>query len=426
MKFLLQQKSQAGNTLLMVLMCGGILVAALGTYLGLTSSENKNVKRSICWNAALPVAEAGIEEAMSHVVANATNFSADGWTTLGTNNVYTKNRTNGADYYSVNVAGSPGSTLLTITSTGYVHWLDSAYISRAVQVTVQNNNAPPSVGLVANSITFGGNTSIDSYDTSNPAYCNTNNFLIGFYDSSRFQANAFVGTPGLTLSIGGSTHIYGYTAAGVGGSVNRSGAAIVGDLAWNSKSIEPGYATNGYAINMPQVIAPFTSGSAPGTNTVGGTNYTYYLNGGKYFATDLTAGGVNASMYVAQSSSLYVASNINLSKIVFAYNGTNSPRLDLYLAQDAIICPQIVGAAPTQFHIWGLDTCTSLDMTGGNNFVGVIYARKANVSVGGHSAFFGSLMCNSFSSQGTFDYHFDTATLTSPTNSTAISSWAEL
>src|SRR5438067_7032234 len=104
---------ESGSALLVVMMISGILVAALGTYLTLAANENQTVIRSLGWNSALPLAEAGIEEALSHLNANVYNYANDGWSQNGTN--YSKGRSFGNDSYSVTLSGSPGS-LVTINS----------------------------------------------------------------------------------------------------------------------------------------------------------------------------------------------------------------------------------------------------------------------------------------------------------------------
>ena len=69
---------ESGTVLFVVMMITGLIVAALGTYLTLASQEHKTLRRSFCWNAALPMAEAGIEEALSHINKDKTNFASDG------------------------------------------------------------------------------------------------------------------------------------------------------------------------------------------------------------------------------------------------------------------------------------------------------------------------------------------------------------
>ena len=110
---------ESGNSLLIVMITIGLLIAALGTYLALTSQENKTVMRSMCWNNALPLAEAGIEEAMSHLARNTNGYAIDGWAANGTN--FSKQRSLGNDYYNVSFSGDL-DTGVTITSTGAVQW----------------------------------------------------------------------------------------------------------------------------------------------------------------------------------------------------------------------------------------------------------------------------------------------------------------
>src|SRR6185436_16738160 len=71
-----QNSRESGHTLFVVMILCGIITAALGTYLNLASQEQKTLHRSYCWNAALPMAEAGVEEALSHLNQNKTNYAA--------------------------------------------------------------------------------------------------------------------------------------------------------------------------------------------------------------------------------------------------------------------------------------------------------------------------------------------------------------
>src|SRR5882672_8720913 len=99
----IQESRETGSTLLVVMMITGIIMLALGSYLTLASQEHQTVRRSLCWNAALPMAEAGIEEALSQLKQNTTNFALDGWTT---NHIKQRSLTNG--YYIVNFSGRSG------------------------------------------------------------------------------------------------------------------------------------------------------------------------------------------------------------------------------------------------------------------------------------------------------------------------------
>jgi hypothetical protein len=56
----------------------------LGSYLNLVANQNLAVLRSMAWNSAIAVADAGLEEAMAHLNENGTNRTFDGWIADGT------------------------------------------------------------------------------------------------------------------------------------------------------------------------------------------------------------------------------------------------------------------------------------------------------------------------------------------------------
>src|SRR5215831_2475863 len=158
----IRKSRESGSTLLIIMVLTGIILLALGTYLALASQEHRTVKRSLAWNAALPMAEAGIEEALSQLWQNTTNFQADGWTT---NQIKQRSLTNG--YYVVNFSGRSGGTV-TITSTGLVQFVDNVYISRTVRVLALTARDFKFPGLMASIVNLGGDLNADSYDSTDP------------------------------------------------------------------------------------------------------------------------------------------------------------------------------------------------------------------------------------------------------------------
>src|SRR2546423_4787573 len=127
---------QTGFTLLATLLIAGLFASVLGAYLSMTSQESLTVKRSIGWNSAMPLAEAGIEEACSQVTVNTNFYGADGWTFNTNTWAFNKTRFLGDGYYSVDINGWAGG-VIAITSTGHGAWTGSNYITRAVQITAQ-------------------------------------------------------------------------------------------------------------------------------------------------------------------------------------------------------------------------------------------------------------------------------------------------
>jgi hypothetical protein len=147
-------------------------------------------------------------------------------------------------------------------------------------------------------------------------------------------------------------------------------------------------------------------------------------------ATNLNSGGGNTRMIVTAPSVLLVTGAITLEDIVFAPGAT----LDLYIATPSIsFCPEIEGmtssqtVTPIQFRVWGLPTCTNMDMTGGDSFTGMIYAPEADLRARGNASFYGSITSSTFYCNGTFDFHYDQATAgyTPSGTSFQIVSWAE-
>jgi len=390
----IQRPREQGNTLLVVLLITGLIVAALGSYLNLALTEHKTVHRSLAWNAALPLAEAGVEEALSHLNKNRTNFAADGWTTN-----YFKHRALGLDYFDVHFDGSPGG-LVTIYSTGAVQWLDGDYITRSVRVLGLAAKDFKFPGLVANDINFGGTFHADSYDSTSADDSNN-----GEYDTTKRGDQVLIATPNVIFDLGGNATILGSIASGPGGTYTSSGSSSVGDLNWRSRGVQPGHFTNNFTTIFPPVVAPFESGEIPYAGTYLGTNYTYVLNGGAYMATDLSSSLYGATMLVKDYSVLFVTGGpINLSQIVFAPGA----RLDLYVGAPSIsFAPIIVGATAPKFTIFGLPSCTSLSLNNGTYIKGLIYAPDTVLQANGHAAIEGAIACKRFYCNGTFDFHYD-------------------
>ena len=404
----------------------GILGSILATYLAMTSQENLKVKRSTGWNAALPIAEAGLEEACSQVTwnTNANSWSFDGWVFNTNTWAYNKQRYLGDGYYSVDLSGWAGG-IVAMTSTGYGCWTGSNYISRTVQITAQTPTPYYPNGLIATSIKFNGQFSADSFDSSNPLYSTGGN-----YDSKKATDHALVASPpGSTgYTITGTVNIYGFVATAVGGLVSIVGSGVVGDFGYNVKgTIQPGHQTNTFTTVYPPVMTPFGP-NTPGVRTpTSGTNsgkaYNYVLNGGFYFAPDLAAS--SGTMYVAAPSILMTTGTVNLASITFASNPTNPPQLSLVYGGSSIsFGATLVNGSPPQFWLYGLPSCTSMKMTG-VDFVGVIYAPNMDLSAQ-NGSISGAILANSFSCQGKFGFHYDDATAGAAAKKFKILTWAEL
>src|SRR5688572_17526791 len=108
----LENRYVQGNVLLMTIVVTGIIAFLLATYLTLVNSQNGATARSQSWNSAMPIVEAGIEEALAHLNTHGVrdeNLACEGWE--NTNNIYYVTRNLRDAIYTVTianyVAGSP-------------------------------------------------------------------------------------------------------------------------------------------------------------------------------------------------------------------------------------------------------------------------------------------------------------------------------
>ena len=280
------QQSQRGNTLLVTVVVTGVIGFVLVSYLSLVQYQNTANMRSQGWNAAMPVVEAGVEEALAHLNSRGLtngNLACDGWSQSGTS--YTMARTVGDSFYSVTinnyVSGSSNSPV--IESKGYVvkplvlasrsgPFLATAislqsgveYLGRGVRARTQKQ-AIFTKGMVAkDSINMNGNNiATDSFDSLDPLY-STN----GIYVSTKTKANGDVAVnASVTNSLSaGNANIKGHVAVGPGGTIAVGSQGSIGSAAWvngRNYGIETGYAANDMNVSFDDVNVPFAGGDTP-------------------------------------------------------------------------------------------------------------------------------------------------------------------
>ncbi len=100
-----QTGDEQGNTLLVTIVVTGIIGFVLLAYMSLVQYQNGANMRSQGWNAAMPVVEAGVEEALAHLNSRALtngNLACDGWTLSA--GKYTMTRAIGDGFYTVSIS----------------------------------------------------------------------------------------------------------------------------------------------------------------------------------------------------------------------------------------------------------------------------------------------------------------------------------
>ena len=232
MQFPSKRRDQ-GSVLAVTLIACLVIATALASYLVLISNRYTMTVRSMEWNAAMPILEAGVEEALTHLVCDTNSTTDNGWTTdtVAGQAVVKKQRDFADGSYALVRIADAGSTNPTIYSTGFVPApLEQGYISRTVKVTTERPKVF-SAAIAANErITLSGTNSIvDSYNSCLGAYSTNSN---GLGTNGSIATN--LKTAG-AIKVG-TANVYGMVTTGPGGTVTYTDPGGVGDAAWHASS----------------------------------------------------------------------------------------------------------------------------------------------------------------------------------------------
>jgi hypothetical protein len=392
-------------TTLVIGLLVGILIAAL---LFVAQQQNYLTARSRVWSKEVPIAEAGIEEAMTHLNSRPGSLAANGWTASGTNFVRTRTFSNAYCFTTI----IPNSAMTnTIVSVGFARLpLQTNYSQRTVMALAKK--VPPGWGFVAKTtISMNGNPYLDSYDSSDPAASTG-----GKYDPTKRRDNAGVASTSSlmpAIDTGGGT-VYGMAATGPGGTVSGN----VGDGLWLSSHSgqEAGHVSDDFNMAILDVPLPNTKADwhplpplfLPGL--VNGVLYTYVIPAGDWeIPGNLSPGGVG--ILIQGKVRIWIKGSLSMSGGTAITLATNA-NLEVYLGGSMDLSGQCVvnpSGITANCAIYGLPTCTSMKYTGTAEAFARIYAPQAAVEVGGNFDFSGSIVANSMRFSGTANIHYDEA-----------------
>ena len=402
----LSKKREQGSVLVITLVTCMVIATALASYLAFISVRYNLSVRSMGWNAAIPVLEAGVEEAMTHLNNDATPAAND-WTAdvVGGQPVHTKSR-NFADgsYFDVTIANA-ASTNPIIYSTGYVPApLGRGYIRRMVKVTTARLKIFP-VAIAANGkVELGGGAIIDSYNSCLGVY-STNNSL----GEKGAIATNFKGSPAISV---GNAHVYGTLTTGPLGTVDINGGTV-GNADWNATQtgIQPGYTDDDMNVIFPTNALPtgWQSWLQPPVVTAGETNVTELWND-TYRMSSFVSSTYLKPMIVKGKATLYVEGDIKVTDTgrIEIQPGAS---LTLYAGgKNNIIAGEgVVNLAgqPANFTYIGLPTNNKLSYSGNASFAGTINAPQTDFSMSGNAQVYGAAIVNTYSSSGGASLHYD-------------------
>jgi hypothetical protein len=421
----------SGNVLFGTIFITGIICMYLGGYLTLVRNEHKLTNRSQTWNMAIPVAEAGVEEAMTHLQSTFPVIKAgNGWNYNAGGNLEKLRVLNTNEYFYTVIQENGGKPI--ITSTGYARPpVEANFISRTIEVTTTYTSYKFNGMVVRETATLGGNTiTLDSFDSSTNAY-STN----GVYDSRKRRDNAILAT----LSTNSAAiklinaDVWGKVASanstGTNKSIVFSPNASVGDLAWHAAG-KTGLQTNHYDYNVnitvESVVSPITSAIPP---PAGPTNsgYAYALATGDY-RFDSTLKPFQGAIHVTGNARLLVNANVDLSMLRIDPGAS----LEMYVAGGSADLGgnmvNINGQA-SNFKYFGLPGNTNISAGGGDSFTAIIYAPDAALKLngnGGTYAFSGASLTKSVHFGGSYDFHYDESAKNETKKGYVITAWNEI
>lgn len=434
------RQSESGSTLLVALIITAIMGLTLASYLVMTQSQNVSVVRSQTWNAAMALAESGIEDGLALVNKNNNNFdqlpfwvntaSSDGYSVLPNGQYYVKRyvSTNawGTNFYEVFINNANTNSPI-ITSIGYVAWKYSYASARAqTMFAIANANIPAAIQTANRKVNVqtkvdplfavamaallkidmkGNNVSTDSFDSANPLYSTNGLYPAGI--TSMIRSNGDIATDASIInSINvGNANIKGKAKTGPGGTV----------------SVGPnGYVTGGIAddfnVQFPNVQVPSgTYFAVGGSITVDGKAYAASItSSGNYWLGSST---FTKTLYIGSNvtANIYVTADVQLTASTDEIRIANGAHVKMYMksASFSIKGQGIVNnnGNADSFYYYGLPANTSIDFGGNGGFTGAIYAPQASFSLGGGgnnvNDFIGASVTKDVTMNGHFNFHYD-------------------
>jgi len=434
MKVRINRTSNArGSVLVIVMIIIFVLAVGLASYLLLMRQQRISVVRSQAWNAALAMAEAGVEEALSQLNPSALLFTtnidrgANGWT-FGADGMYhAPQRTLPDGYYDVAITTD---VYPKIYATGYVTVPTlSTTLARKVAVTTTLASLYRGAMAARLGIDLNGNgIATDSFDSMDENYSTG-----GLYDPAKRKADGDVASTIGIVEVQ-NADIRGSVYTGPSGGYTIGPSGTVGDLSWPlGGGMQPGHYKNDFNMDFPEVLPPYQTGLPPSGGAYNGTNYTWIMGNGNYLSTDPSGVKLKTGdkILVTGRARLYATGDFLMqgdSSITIAPGAS----LQLYVGgvNSSIGALNNAGNCST-FTYFGLPANKSITLSGNALFLGSIYAPNATLVMNGSGNssvdFQGACVVNNVSMNGQFKFHFDeNLKRKGPVRGYQVNSWTEL
>lgn len=439
-------RSERGSLLIVALILSAIIGISLASYLHLGRTSLTVSNRALYNNAAMNLAENGLEEAMysiNRLVADASySWTADGWTAVGasdmrrkwTGTAFDQNATGQVRVYVYNFNGSAAPRIVarSIVSLGGAA---SAPIEKWVEVQLRRTSKFAN-GLVAkDQIRFSGNNaSVDSWNsTFNPD--GTLRAVPVPYSAATKKDNGSVGSISVSVDavLVQNADIFGYAATG--GSLPSVGSqGLVGPFGTPSGTMDMSRVSTDFSANFDPVSAPsvaYTPIAGGITNSLDLPRVGDAAIGGVFYYETTEISFNNKTLNIKKR-----ALDANQPKVVIKLTNTatsiniggGSGQLaiaagaelqiytpgDIKIAGNGVMNGGVTAATanlPTALQIWGTKTTGVQDIQIAGNGVlsGIVYAPQGSVKINGNGDVCGSVVANDITLVGNAAFHYDEA-----------------
>jgi len=209
------KREPSGSALIVTVVTTGILGIMLAAFVKLAEFQNHITARSHAWNAALPLAEAGVEEALTHLYhVDRGDLATNGWIRFGAS--WTRTRTN-KNLRIAMVISNAAQPVVYSRGGSRIVGRDHAFVERTVRVRTRREALFSKAIVAKEDITLNGNNIlVDSFDSLDPAYSSG-----GLYDSAKRKNNGDIATNSSVRNAldTDNANICGRVSTGPGGSV---------------------------------------------------------------------------------------------------------------------------------------------------------------------------------------------------------------
>jgi len=414
---------ERGSLLIVAMLLAAVIAISLGSYISLGNTSLKLANRSFYHNAAMNIAETGIEEALwsfnqaTAGVALSTAWQSwdrsDGVTAKRTFTDFTLSGGNTAsvkvyvDHYDPSASTQPivvAQSTITLAN-------ETRTLSKTVEVRLRRRSMF-AMGLVAkNQITFNGNNaSVDSWNSDPDNDASTAAIA---YSTTVKNDRGSVGST--SVAVGSvavnNADIWGFASVGSSSttalSVGTNGT--VAAFGNPQGTVDTTRVATDFTANFDDVTNPGTGstlGSIGSTLGTAGTTATYRFGG--TINSSLTIYG-NVTLILTALPGVNAISLTGTDMLTLAANAT----LTIYTAADVKIAGNGLlnnNISPVTFQLWGTGVSGAgqdIQIAGNGALKGIVYAPNANLKINGNGDVMGSVVANNITVVGNAAFHYD-------------------